>query len=256
MDFFFAAFKIMVWIIFPLSLGMALLVLAYGAALLKKRASFHILFLSALFILYLFSIEPVSDALLRPLERKHLSNNLTELKADAIVVLSGDVRKRVFPRNDIEVGGNRVIKAVRLFAQKAAPIMIMTGGSGDLFDQSFKEAVLMKDLAIEFGVPKDKILVETQSRNTRENVVYTKQMLDKMKAKKIILVTSAFHVPRSYALFKKAGVDAVPVPTDFVVTDEKYSPFSFIPNSGNLSLSSIAIKEYVGLFVYRLMGWI
>ena len=114
----------------------------------------------------------------------------------------------------------------------------------------------MKELAMEFGVPGEKIIVETQSRNTKENVVYTKQILDKIQAQRVILVTSEFNLPRSYALFKKIGIDAIPVATDFYVTDEKYDPFSFIPNSGNLSLSSIAIKEYVGLLVYRLMGWI
>lgn len=253
---FFAASKIMAWLIYPLGLGIVLLIFAYGAALLRKRSSFHILFWTAFLILYLFSIEPVSDFLLKPLERKHLSQNPSGLKADAIVVLSGDVRKKVFPRNDIEVGGNRVIKAIRLFRQKAAAIIIMTGGSGDLFDPNFKEAVYMKELAMEFGVPGEKIIVETQSRTTKENVVYTKQILDKIQAQRVILVTSAFHLPRSYALFKKIGIDAIPVATDFYVTDEKYDPFSFIPNSGNLSLSSIAIKEYVGLFVYRLMGWI
>lgn len=253
---FFAASKIMIWLIYPLSLGILLLILAYAAALLRKRAPFHILFWLGFVILYLFSIAPVRNFLLNPLERKYPSLQRSELKADAIVVLSGDVRKRVVPEDDIEVGGNRVLKAVRLYQRGAAPIIIMTGGSGDFFDPSFKEAVLMKDLAIEFGVPKDKIIIETESRNTRENVVYTKRLLDKVNAKKIILVTAAFHVPRSYALLRKVGIDVIPAATDYRVTDEKYDPFSFIPNSGNLSLSSIAIKEYVGLFVYRLMGWI
>ncbi len=253
---FFAASKIMIWLIYPLSLGLLLLILAYGAALLRKKALFHFFFLLTIVILYLFSIEPVADFLLKPLERKHLSMNQGDLKADAIVVLSGDTRKKVFPRNDIEVGGNRVIKAVRLFKQKAAPIMIMTGGSGDFFDQGFKEAVFMKELAEEFEVPSDKIIIETESRNTRENAVYTKQILDKIKAKKIILVTSAFHLPRSYGLFKKIGIDAVPAASDFYVTDEIYNPFSFLPTTGSLANSSVAIKEYVGIFVYWLMGWL
>ena len=253
---FFAASKIMIWLLYPLSVGLLLLIFAYGAALLKRRGLFHIFFLMAILMIYLFSIEPVSNFLLKPLERKHLSTNESDLKADAIVVLAGDVRKRVFPRSHIEVGGNRVLKAVRLFKQGAAPIMVMTGGSGDIFDQSFKEAMWMKELAVELGVPKERILIETESRNTKENVFYTKQILDKIKAKRIILVTSALHVPRSYALAKKIGIDAVPVASDFSVTDEKYDPFSFIPTAQNLSRSSIAIKEYVGLLVYALMGWI
>lgn len=208
-----------------------------------------------LLLLYVFSIEPVADFLLRPLERRHLPENLSGLSADAIVVLAGDVRKGVFPRDDIEVGGSRVLKGVRLFRRKAAPLIIMSGGSGDLFDPNFKEAELMKELAVELGVPRDKILVESQSRNTRENMVLTKRLLDEIKAGKIILVTSAFHMPRSLALLRKLGVDAVPVPSDFYVTDEKYDLFSFVPDLGNLGRSSVAIKEHVGIYVYRLMGW-
>ncbi len=253
---FFFLSKVLVWLIYPLSLGVLLLILAYGAALLRKKAPFHILFWLGFLVLYLFSIEPVADFLLRPLERKCSLAQGSDLKADAIVVLSGDVKKRVSPGSDIEVGGNRVLKAVRLYKSGAAPIILMTGGSGDLFDQSFKESVLMKDLAVEFGVPKEKIIIETESRNTRENALYAKRLLDKNNVKRIILITSAFHLPRSCALFKKVGIDVIPVGTDFRATDEQYNPFSFIPSSGNLSQSSVALKEYVAIFTYWLMGWI
>lgn len=253
---FFAASKFLVWFIYPLTIGLLLLILAYSAALLKRRASFHLLFLLAFLSLYLCSIEPVANFLLRPLERRYLPTKPTELQSDAIVVLAGDLRKKIYPRQDVEVHGSRVIKAIRLFKQRAAPIIVMTGGSGDYFDQSVGEAILMKELAVQMGVPEDKIIVETESRNTRENVVYTKQILDKINAKKIILVTSALHLPRSMALFKKIGIDAVPAASDFLATDEKWAPFSFIPDAGALTYSSFAIKEYLGIVVYWLMGWI
>lgn len=253
---FFIATKILVWLIFPLSLGILLLVLSYAAILLRRRRLFHCLFLTGFFVVYLCSIEPGSDFLLKPLERKYLSTRNSPLKADAIVVLSGDLRRKVFPRQDVEVNGNRVLKGVRLFKEKAAPVLIMTGGSGDLFNPGLKEAVLMKELASELGVPADKILVETRSRNTRENIVYTKQILDKIKARKIILVTSAFHLPRAYALSTKAGIDAVPVAAEFYATDEGYDPFSFFPSPLHLLYSGAAIKEYVGIFAYWLIGWI
>lgn len=252
---FFVTSKLLVWLIYPFTLGLLLLVFAYLAVLWKRKTLFHCFFLMGLLLLYGFSIEPVADVLLRPLERRHLPENLSGLKADAIVVLAGDVRKGVFPRDDIEVGGSRVLKGVRLYRRKAAPLIIMSGGSGDLFDPNFKEAELMKELAVELGVPRDKILVESQSRNTRENMARTKQLLDEIKAGKIILVTSAFHIPRSLAILRKLGVDAVPAPSDFYVTDEKYDLFSFVPDLGNLGRSSVAIKEHVGIYVYRLMGW-
>lgn len=253
---FFAASKILAWLIYPLSLGLLSLILAYGAFLLGKKRSFHVLFLLGIVVLYLCSIGPGAAFLLRTLERKHLPPNPSGLKADAIVVLGGDLRKKVFPREDIEVDGNRVIKGVRLFKQGAAPLMIMSGGSGDLFDQAFKEVVIMKELATQFEVPKEKIIIETESRNTRENILYTKKILDRVKAKRIILVTSAYHLPRAYALAKKAGIDAVPVPSDFYAADEGYDAFSFLPHPTALLHSTMALKEHVGIFVYWLMGWI
>jgi uncharacterized SAM-binding protein YcdF (DUF218 family) len=178
------------------------------------------------------------------------------LKADAIVVLSGDVRRQAYPRSDVEISGNRVLKAIRLYRQGAAPLIIMTGGSGDLFDQEFKEAVLMRKFAAEFGVPADKIIVESRSRNTRENLLYTAGLLKQLKAKKIILVTSAFHLPRAHALLRKSGVETLPVASDYYAPDKTYDPFSFVPDAANLSRSTVAIKEYLALAVYWVMGWI
>ena len=253
---FFVVSKIAVWLIYPLSLAVLLLMAAYAAHLWRKRALFHTSFLLALLILYLCSIQPVSELLLKPLERKHVSLGPEKLRADAIVVLSGDVRGKIPPASDIEVDGNRVIKAVRLFKRGAAPVIIMTGGSGSLFEQSVKEAVVMKELAVELGVPANKIIIETESRNTRENILYTKPILDKIKAKKIILVTAAFHMARSYALAEKIGIDALPAASDFYVTDRAYNVFSFVPSVGSLHHSSLAIKEYVGIFLYWVQGWV
>ncbi len=68
----------------------------------------------------------------------------------------------------------------------------------------------MKEFATKLVVPDERIISETESRNTRENALYTKKILKKINAQKVILVTSAFHMPRSYAVFKKIGVNAVP----------------------------------------------
>ncbi|MCP5003506.1 MAG: YdcF family protein, partial [Planctomycetes bacterium] len=133
---------------------------------------------------------------------------------------------------------------------------IVSGGCSSIFYQGQKGALLMKEAATELGVPDGGIIAETESRNTRENAIYTKQILDRIGAQRIILVTSAFHMPRAYALFKKIGVDAVPVASDFTIKPMPYDPFSFIPNVGDLENSSLAIKEYVGIAVFWIKGWI
>ena len=239
---FFTISKILVWFIYPLSLGIFLLIAAFFLSYLKKKKLFNALLLSGIIILYIFSIRPTADFLLKPLESKYNVDKRDALNADAIVVLSGT--------------GKRTVKGVSLFYKKAAPLIIMSGGSSSIFGHGTKGAVLMADLAVELGVPDEKIITEAESRNTEENALYTKQILDNINAKKVILVTSAFHMPRAYAVFKKLGISVTPIASDFVVKDKPYDPFSFIPDVENLRYSTVALKEYVGIIVYRLKGWI
>ena len=228
---FFVSSNVLVLFIYPLSLSFFLLMAAIVLSYFRKKL-FRVFLLCGLIILYIFSIRPTSDFLLRPLERKYVVDKDGTFSADAIVVLEGP--------------GNRHIKGVSLFYKKAAPL-IMSGGEG---------AITMAEFALEFGVPANKIITEKESRNARENALYTKQILNKINAKKIILITSAYHMPRAYVVFKKIGVDVMPVAADFIVTDKPYNLFSFIPNVDDLRHSTFAIKEYVGIIVYWLRGWI
>jgi uncharacterized SAM-binding protein YcdF (DUF218 family) len=253
---FFFASKAFGWLVYPLSAALFFLLLAYLAVLLRRRGLFHVCFWIGAAILYLCSTEPVADALLRPLERGHAPVKLAGLKADAIVVLGGDLRPPGRPRTDIEVQGNRILKAVRLYRSKVAPVLVVTGGSGDLFHQGFRESVHMKKLAAELGVPASRIFVEARSRNTRENLLYTKEILDKLKAKKIVLVSHAFHLPRAQAVARKLGIDSIPVASDYLSADRGYDPLSWIPYFDNLVRSSVALKEYAGLVAYWYVGWI
>ena len=240
---FFIVSKILVWFLYPLSISFLLLMTALVLSCRAKRKLFLLFFINSLIILYLFSIRPTADFLLTPLEHKYLENKNSFPRADAIVILAGG-------------DGKRLIKGISLFHKKFSPLIIMSGGSGSIFDQSRKEALLMKEIAMDLGVPEERIIVETESRNTRENATNTKQILDKIGAKRVLLVTTACHMPRSNALFKKIGVDAVPVASDFFIKPNPYDPFSFIPNAGDLRTSSMAIHEYIGIIAYRMKGWI
>lgn len=229
---FFVASNILAVFIYPLSLSFFLLISAIVLSYFRKKL-FRTFLLSGIIILFIFSIRPTSDFLLRPLERNYVVDEDGTFSADAIVVLDGP--------------GNRYIKGVSLFYKKAAPLIIMSGG---------EKAILMKKIATECGVSADKIITEEESRNTRENALYTKQVLNEINAKKVILVTSAFHMPRAYAVFKKIDVDAVPVASNFIIKPKPYDPFSFIPNVGDLRNSTFAIKEYVGIIIYWIRGWL
>ena len=107
----------------------------------------------------------------------------------------------------------------------------------------------------DLGVPPEAILLEGRSRNTRENALYTAEILSAEGIDRVLLVTSALHMPRALATFRAAGIDAEPAPTDFEVMPEPAHLMRWLPDAEALSDSTRALKEYVGWWVYRWRGW-
>jgi uncharacterized SAM-binding protein YcdF (DUF218 family) len=124
----------------------------------------------------------------------------------------------------------------------------------------------MADILEMLGVPRDAMIFESTSRNTYENATHTRVILEQMDVNRVILVTSADHMPRSVALFEHQGIDVIPAPTDFTVTENNWEQLfhgsvgsqllNLVPNSENLSLTTGALKEYLGIIIYRLRGWL
>src|SRR5664279_2659756 len=124
----------------------------------------------------------------------------------------------------------------------------------------------MQSLLEFMGVPAQAIWQEDQSQNTYENALYCARILKTKGITRVILVTSAMHMPRSVALFKKQGIDVIPAPTDYTVTQStldglNHEPFlawvvDVLPNASSLSLTANVLKEYFGIFAYRLQGWL
>ena len=115
-------------------------------------------------------------------------------------------------------------------------------------------------------VPATAVTLETNSRNTYENALYSHPLLEELGSQEILLVTSAVHMPRAVAIFEKQGIHVLPIPTDFAVTqpDWEYATSTnllvqmgnFLPTVENLELTTRALKEYIGLLIYRLRGWV
>ena len=119
------------------------------------------------------------------------------------------------------------------------------------------EAGSIQTLLEEWGVPGASIIAEAASRNTYENAVFTRQVLAEHGLQRVLLVTSALHMPRALATFRSAGIDAVPAATDFTVTyKDQRTVIDFLPDAEALSRTTYAIKEYVGYVYYRWKGWI
>ncbi len=215
----------------------------------------------AIFVLLFFSAPVVSRWLLDSLESQYPATPFEKMpKVQAIVVLGGSIAFPNYHHRDVELmdSSDRILQAARLYKAQKAPIILMSGGNIDFLGSSDlpPESQLMAQLAVEFGVPKEVLLTETTSRNTYENAKNSWAVLQPKGIKQILLVTSAFHMPRSVAIFRKIGFTVIPATTDFRSGDgaEDFL-LAILPSAEALNDSTLVLKEWVGLFAYRLRGW-
>lgn len=258
--------KLLPLFLYPLGLACLLLLLALGLMLWRRSRLAMIPVGLALIILMVSSNGWVSIVLLKSLEFQHLPSG--ELpKADAIVVLGGATKPAFAPRPWVEVSeeGDRVLYGAKLYREGKAPRVILSGGRVGWFGESDSESKDMATLMEPMGVPPSAVLQDPTSLNTRENAVNVKKIMDENGIRRILLVTSAMHMPRSLRIFQKLGIDAIPAPTDFLVGDRdlealQASPqslmLSLLPESEQLRNITRALKEYVGMVIYWLRGWI
>jgi uncharacterized SAM-binding protein YcdF (DUF218 family) len=231
-----------------------LLLLLSGFLLIRFRRNLGSLCIAIGFLLlYGLSISPVSSALIAPLERDLRPVNAKLVKADVIVVLGGGTRDRSWlglKPEPAEESLKRVAAAVSLYKTLHLPVLL-TGGTGDFAQSQLSDADAMARTALDLGVPEKDIRIEHMSRNTLESARAVKGMT---KGNHIVLVTSAFHMKRSVALFRKQGFDVVPAPVGFRSGQRPFSVFSIIPNAESLLSSSLALAEHLSLGWYSMTG--
>ena len=154
---------------------------------------------------------------------------------------------------------DRLLLALRLYRAGKAPLVVLSGGDNPLFSGGApqqSETEVMRQLLMEWGIPDGAIQVEAGSINTRESALFSHRLLADRGVARIILVTSAIHMARATAVFRKAGFDVVAAPADFQTGwGALREIFRWIPEAGALVDSSQAIREWLGLGVYRLRGW-
>ena len=257
--------KLLPLLVYPLGFSCFLLLAALGLCWKRSRWTF-VPILVAFLILVTAGNVRFSNNLIKSLEWQYLpSENLP--KAEAIVVLGGATRDEEPPRiiPDMSDRGDRLLYAAKLYKDGVAPIIILTGGRIQWYGGKSSEAKSMATVLELMGIPRQVMVLESRSLNTYENAVYTKEILDHQKIKRILLVTSAAHMPRSLAIFKKQGINAIPAPADFMISERNLSEsqfstesriLSFIPHADSLANTTYALKEYIGTIIYRLRGWL
>ena len=242
----------------PFFLALALLAVSLLLRRFKRGAFF--LALGAFLLLVVPSSPVISGRLVASLEDQYPDQSMqTIIPAQAIVVLGGSLQpaSKRHPASHLVGSSDRLLVALRLYRAGKAPLILCSGGNLSLFNQPSDdppEARAMSGLLQEWGLPASAILTEENSVNTHENATMSFQLLSARKIRRIILVTSAIHMPRAVATFRKAGFEVVPAPAAFY-TGWGGDDLPWIPSSDNLDSTEMALREWVGLWVYRCRGW-
>lgn len=255
--------KIISSFLYPLPLSLLLSFLGlYLLWFTTKQKAGKILVSVGVIILTLFSYSVISNKLLRPLERKYdsfemkgsssVSKTEGESAIKYVVVLGGGHTSDPELPLISQIGRSslvRLIEGIRIYRKYPGAKLVLSGGI--VFDP-VPEAEVLARVAMEIGVPERDIILESRSKDTKDQAKFIKSIIG---SKPFVLVTSASHIPRSMALFKKLGMNPIPSPIGHRVSERQgLSPHSFFPSTGNLYKVELAIHEYLGLTWSKLRG--
>lgn len=206
-------------------------------------------------LLLAVAVIPWSTLVIEPLEDRFAPPQLPDA-VTGIVVLGGALDPVVSAaRDQVSAGGavERVTALVTLGRRYPQAKLIFSGGSGSLTTQALKEAPVAQRFLDELGFDHSRVVFEDQSRNTRENALLSKQLMEPQPGETWVLVTSALHMPRSVGTFRAAGWTVVPYPVDYLTTGRPRGLGFDL--GGAVSKLDAGLHEWLGLAYYRWQGW-
>jgi uncharacterized SAM-binding protein YcdF (DUF218 family) len=245
--------------IFLYPLGLAVVLALVSLILGRWRLISRMALILVVILLWLPSMPVTANLLALRWEAAYPAIAVNDLPpADAIVLLGGFIEQPLPPRvePDLKDGVDRLFEAAQLFhAGKAAHIVVSAGNLP--WDRIIApEAHWIGQFLGELGVPADAVVLESKSRNTHENAAFTAPILAARGWRTVLLVTSADHMPRAMAIFRKTGIAATAATTDVYGHEPLYdNVLDFLPDVTALEETSNVLKEMIGLVYYRLRGW-
>ena len=239
--------KILPLIASPLFLIIFLIIL--GTIFKSKKIT-----LFGVVILIFCSLPIISNKLIHYLEKDYTLQDASAINnADAIVVLSGMLKTiKVDDKLKYEFGGavDRILSGIDLFKNNKASLLILTKGQLP-WSLGIPEGEYLKEFAIKFGVPKKSILLTDNVQNTDQEAKSVKKLLNSNDVK-VILITSAFHMPRAKKVFEAANIKVIPFAVDFINSPQKLTFMSFVPSANGLNHTSFFVREMIGRLYYNL----
>ncbi len=239
----------------------AILLAAAAWALRRRRPALGgWLAAAAAVVLLVFSCPVVADTLLRAAEASAPRTYRPDETYDAVVVLGGIMEARrpwQDDGKDLTGAAERLTRTFELLREGHARVVLFSGGDVDPVPGIPSEAEELATMLQGWGIPPERIATETRSRNTHENAVETAKVVAARGWRRLLLVTSAVNMPRSLGCFHREGLspDALPVDYRAGAPGAAAALESWLPRSGELELSTEALRELAGRVVYRVRGY-
>lgn len=254
---FFVASKVFWMLVQPLSLTLLLLLAGLLLRLMGKRRMCFAAAIGAGAVLILTSFTTLGFVLIAPLEARFARPSAMPAEVSTIIMLGGATSGRVSTArgvSELNEAGDRLTETLRLAQLYPEARILVSGGIGLLIADGEPEAETARRFFEQLGVAPERLILEGNSRNTDENAALSRDLIDDSAGGVTILVTSAFHMPRSVGLFRKAGVDVIPWPTDYRSTGQEWLVPDIANPVYNVETATVALREWIGLIAYRLTG--
>ncbi|SEC16856.1 YdcF family protein [Bradyrhizobium erythrophlei] len=227
-----------------------------GAVLLLTRFARlgRRLMVASALLLAICSFSPLGNVLISALEQRFPPWDASRGAPDGIIVLGGSIDADLSVAHGtpvVRTAADRVIAAAALARRYPNARLVFTGGSANLISNDAREADYAAEMFESLGIAKSRLTIERRSRNTVENAEFSKALVDPKPGERWLLVTSAYHMPRSVGLFRKAGFNVEAYPVDWRVGYAM--SFATLAIDG-LSRTDLGTREWIGLVAYHLAG--
>jgi uncharacterized SAM-binding protein YcdF (DUF218 family) len=215
------------------------------------------LVIAAVLLLVICGLSPLGNLLLYPLEQRFPPWDASRGAPDGIIVLGASIEADLSTAHGTPVvrsSPDRLIAAAALAHRYPKARVVFSGGSANLISNDAREADFAGAIFESLGIDKSRLIMERASRNTQENAEFSKALVAPKEGERWLLVTSAFHMPRSVGLFRKAGFAVEPYPVDWRVGGRSdIFNFTNVAIDG-LGRTDLAVREWMGLIAYRATG--
>jgi uncharacterized SAM-binding protein YcdF (DUF218 family) len=195
--------------------------------------------------------------LLLPLSERFPAWSAAGRPPDGIIVLGGAIDPESSQARgslEMDASAERIVTMLQLARRYPAARIVFSGGSANLIETPVPEAPIAGDLLEDFGTARSRIVLESDSRTTAENATFTRKLISPKPGERWLLVTSAFHMPRSIGVFRRAGFDVEAYPVDWRSRGWRDGLTPFTTLSAGLARTDVAVHEWVGLIAYWATG--